>query len=70
MNGIAQIIVSLATLITAIGSVLVSLRNGKKLDATATKVDEAAEATKEVSGKIDVSALRAAIKADEVGKVP
>jgi hypothetical protein len=44
-EGIAQIITSVATLATALGAVVVSLRNSRKLDSQSANVEKIEKAT-------------------------
>lgn len=45
---VTQLVTALTTLCGVIAGIVVSLRNGKKADATAAKVDENTQLTKEV----------------------
>jgi len=54
-EALGQIITSVATLITAAGSVWVSLRNSRKIDDTAAKVDAVHIATDGITSKLIAS---------------
>ena len=59
--GIAQIITSVATLATALGSVLVSLRNSRKLDSQSQNVEKIEKATNSMKDAL----VQATAKASE-----
>ncbi len=69
MGDVAQIITSLATLITAIGAVVIGLRNTRVLKTNTQKLDEVHTATNGLTKKlVDLTATSSEAKGNLAGR--